>query len=213
MLTRKQMRLLRLIHDFVERTGIAPSFEEMRDSLQLRSKSGVHRMVAALKEKGYIRKLEHRARAIEVLPRALEVLRSTARAPAAIAESALPVPLMGRIAAGVPLEAVPDGAMEVQVPPDLLGRGEHYALEIVGDSMTGLGIMDGDTVIVEKRSTAENGEVVVALVDQSEATLKRFFRRKGVIELRAANPEHPDRRLPPERVQVQGRLRALMRRY
>ena len=213
MLTRKQMRLLRLIHDFVENHGIAPSFEEMRDNLQLRSKSGVHRMVAALKEKGYIRKLEHRARAIEVLPRALDALRATAKNQVAAIESAVPVALMGRIAAGAPLEAIPDGATDVQVPPELLGRGEHYALEIVGDSMTGLGIMDGDTVIVEKRSTAENGEVVVALVDESEATLKRFFRRKGAIELRAANPEHPDRRLAPERVRVQGRLRALMRRY
>lgn len=216
MLTKKQMRLLQLIHNTVEATGVAPSFDEMKDQLNLRSKSGVHRMVVALKEKGFIKRLDNRARALEILPKALNALRAAAsgKAPDSLGATAfVPVAVMGRIAAGTPIEALQDIANEVPVPADLLGKGEHYALEVVGDSMTGLGIMDGDTVVIEKRDSARSGDVVVALVDESEATLKRMYQKAGMVELRAANPQYEDRRLPPERVRVQGRLRALLRRY
>ena len=217
MITKKQMRLLQFIDKSVQTTGVAPTFDEMRDELQLRSKSGVHRMVIALKDKGYIRRLAHRARALEIMPKAVEALRAAANANAQACagggEASIPVAMMGRIAAGTPIEALQDASAELQVPADLLGHGAHYALEVVGDSMTGLGIMDGDTVIIEKREQADNGDVVVALVDESEATLKRLYHKDGFIELRAANPEYENRRLPPERVRVQGLLRALLRRY
>ena len=218
MLTKKQLRLLQFIDTTIKTTGVAPSFDEMKDKLSLRSKSGVHRMVLALKEKGFVHRLENRARALEVLPRAVEALRAAANAnapdeAAGGAEAFVPVALMGRIAAGAPIEALQDGSTDVQVPAGLLGRGEHYALEVVGDSMVDMGIMDGDTVVIEKREDARNGDVVVALVDEAEATLKRMYQKDGLVELRAANPAHEDRRLPPERVRVQGRLRALLRRY
>ena len=213
MLTKKQMRLLQFIHNRVETTGVAPTFDEMRDALHLHSKSGVHRMVLAMQSKGYIHRLAHRAQALEILPKALESLRAAANATDSSGEMTIPVSVMGRIAAGTPIEALQNAATEMQVPPDLLGRGEHYALEVVGDSMTGLGIMDGDVVIIEKRQQANNGDVVVALVDESEATLKRLYHKDGLVELRAANPEHKDMRLPPKRVRVQGRLCALLRRY
>lgn len=216
MLTKKQFRLLELIQHRIRSTGIAPSFDEMKDEMGLKSKSGIHRMVTALKDKGYIARLENRARALEVLPKALDTLRTRASSSASVVASApeaISIPLMGRIAAGSPLEAIEDGTEKVEVPPQMLGKGEHFALQIVGDSMTGIGIMDGDVVVIERRENADNGEVVVALVDGSEATLKRIYRKNGMIELHAENPEYENRIFSPERVRVQGCLRGLLRNY
>lgn len=217
MLTKKQRSLLELIQRRIESTGVAPSFDEMKDEMGLKSKSGVHRMVMALKEKGFIARLENRARALEILPKALDALRTNASsgmssAHASLSE-AISISLMGRIAAGAPLEAIEDGTQEVQVPGQMLGKGEHFALQIVGDSMTGIGIMDGDTVVIERRENANNGEVVVALVDESEATLKRIYRKNGMIELHAENPDYENKILAPDRVRIQGRLCGLLRNY
>ena len=216
MLTKKQRSLLELIQRRIESTGIAPSFDEMKDEMGLKSKSGVHRMVLALKEKGFIERLENRARALEVLPKALDALRPNASPSASGHTSlseAISISLMGRIAAGAPLEAIEDGTQEVNVPGQMLGKGEHFALQIVGDSMMGIGIMDGDIVVIERRENANNGEVVVALVDESEATLKRIYRKNGMIELHAENPEYESKILSPNRVRIQGRLRGLLRNY
>lgn len=216
MLTKKQRNLLELIQRRIETTGVAPSFDEMKDEMGLKSKSGVHRMVLALREKGFIERLENRARALEVLPKALDVLRASASpstSPHASLSEAISISLMGRIAAGAPLEAIEDGTQEVQVPEQMLGKGEHFALQIVGDSMMGIGIMDGDIVVIERRENANNGEVVVALVDESEATLKRIYRKNGMIELHAENPEYENKVLSPDRVRIQGRLCGLLRNY
>lgn len=237
MLTRKQRELLKFIQAKLAETGISPSFDEMKEALGLRSKSGVHRLITGLEERGFIRRLPHRARALEVvrLPEdqtargtaskddrrgvALNVIRGdfTPSLPGAMVvaqnSSSLQLPLYGKIAAGTPIEALRDTSNTVDVPASLLGRGEHYALTVEGDSMVDAGIQDGDTVVIERCDTAENGTVVVALVDNSEVTLKRLRRKGDSIALEPANPSHKTRIFGPDRVRIQGRLIGLMRRY
>jgi repressor LexA len=231
MLTRKQIELLDFIRTRLDRDGVPPSFDEMKDALDLKSKSGIHRLITALEERGFIRRLAHRARAIEIvkLPEAMEkpgfrprVVASTAAPPPARPAAARPVstveavelPVMGRIAAGVPIEAIAHVSHHVAVPGALLsGRGAHYALEVKGDSMIEAGINDGDIVVIREQQTAENGDIVVALVEDQEATLKRFRRRGGMIALEAANPAYETRVYPEHRVRVQGRLVGLIRSY
>lgn len=228
MLTRKQIELLKLIHTRMETEGVAPSFDEMKDALDLRSKSGIHRLITALEERGFIRRLPHRARAIEVLklPDALGKTGFEARVidggavaepPAsalAVEGASLNLPVMGRIAAGTPIEAISEPMHDIAVPGTMLsGRGEHYALEVQGDSMIDLGINDGDIVVIREQTAADNGDIVVALVDDLEATLKRFRKVEGLIALEAANPAYETRMLPASRVKVQGRLVGLIRSY
>ena len=229
MLTRKQLELLDFIQRRMDRDGVPPSFDEMKDALDLRSKSGIHRLITALEERGFIRRLAHRARAIEIvkLPEALE--KKGGFAPRVIegdkvdpprgalsveAAGALELPVMGRIAAGVPIEAISEVSHHVAVPGSMVsGRAEHYALEVKGDSMIEAGINDGDVVVIRSQGTADNGDIVVALVDGHEATLKRFYRRNGMIALEAANPAYETRLLRDDQVKVQGRLVGLIRSY
>ncbi len=229
MLTRKQLELLQLIDARMKRDGVPPSFDEMKDALNLRSKSGIHRLITALEERGFIRRLAHRARAIEVvrMPEAVEgrvarVIDGGAKPAAPAPARARPVsdvdaqelPVMGRIAAGTPIEAISEVSHHVAVPGSMLsGRGEHYALEVRGDSMIEAGIHDGDIVVIREQTTAENGDIVVALVEGHEATLKRFRRMRGMIALEAANPAYETRVLRDDQVQVQGRLVGLIRSY
>ena len=230
MLTRKQLELLDFIRIRMDRDGVPPSFDEMKDALDLRSKSGIHRLITALEERGFIRRLAHRARAIEIvkLPEAMERPgfspgRGAApparprRPPAAVevrVADAMELPVMGRIAAGVPIEAISEVSHHIAVPGAMLsGRGQHYALEVKGDSMIEAGINDGDIVVIREQSTAENGDIVVALVEEQEATLKRFRRKGGMIALEAANPAYETRVLPDHKVRVQGRLVGLIRSY
>ncbi|GAB5468990.1 MAG: transcriptional repressor LexA [Rhodospirillales bacterium] len=234
MLTRKQHELLLYLHDYLEERGVSPSFDEMKDALGLRSKSGIHRLILALEERSFIRRLPNRARAIEVMrlpedlsteakPRGFspKVIQGDFRDPSVpqesadqeAAESSSSIPLYGRIAAGTPIEALRDHANSVEVPPALLGRGEHYALEVEGDSMVEAGIHDGDTVIINRGDTADNGAIVVALIDDHEATLKRLRRKGRTIALEPANASYETRIFPPERVKIQGRLIALLRKY
>jgi repressor LexA len=229
MLTRKQRDLLAFIHKRVQRDGVPPSFDEMKDALDLRSKSGIHRLITALEERGFIRRLAHRARAIEILrlpedlgaqgftPRVIDGDRPDAPPPAGamgVTSDVAAVALMGRIAAGVPIEAISEGGSHIAVPGGMLTRGgEHYALEVKGDSMIDAGINDGDVVVIREQRTADNGDIVVALVDDREATLKRFRRANGMIALEAANPAYETRMLPEDRVRVQGRLVGLIRSY
>ncbi|SDN88905.1 repressor LexA [Lutimaribacter pacificus] len=231
MLTKKQLDLLEFIHKRVQRDGVPPSFDEMKEALDLRSKSGIHRLITALEERGFIRRLAHRARAIEVvkLPEALggkpggpklSVIdgdRPDSRPAAArpLEEvHALELPVMGRIAAGVPIEAIAEVSHHVAVPGAMVsGKGEHYALEVKGDSMIEAGINSGDIVIIRETSVADNGDIVVALVEDQEATLKRFYRRGASIALEAANPAYETRVLPSDMVKVQGKLVGLIRTY
>jgi len=236
MLTRKQYELLVYVNDRLKETGIPPSFDEMKDALDLRSKSGIHRLIKALEERGFIRRLPNRARAIEVvkLPETLQRAAASGAAPRrgfspnviegnlgrvrAIPESAnsnepVLVPMMGRIAAGVPIEAIQTQSHTVGVPPDMLSPGEHFALEVRGDSMIEAGILDGDTVLIRRGDTAETGDVVVALIDEEEATLKRLRKRGASIALEAANPAYETRIFGPDRVRIQGKLVGLLRRY
>ena len=232
MLTKKQLDLLDYINKRVQRDGVPPSFDEMKDALDLRSKSGIHRLITALEERGFIRRLAHRARALEIvkLPESLGGSAShgfAARvidgdmpddAPPAnamgVTLDALEIPVMGRIAAGVPIEAIQHASHNVAVPGAMIsGPGEHYALEVKGDSMIDAGINDGDVVVIRETSTADNGDIVVALVEDQEATLKRFFRRGNAIALEAANPAYETRVLPGDKVKVQGRLVGLIRTY
>jgi repressor LexA len=232
MLTRKQRDLLAFIHKRVQRDGVPPSFDEMKDALDLRSKSGIHRLITALEERGFIRRLAHRARAIEItrLPEDLargstfvpQVIEGSAPAPVNTPARALPVeptyardvPMMGRIAAGVPIEAIGEISHHVAVPGQMLDRGgEHYALEVHGDSMIDAGINDGDIVVIREQTTADNGQIVVALVEGHEATLKRYRRTNGMIALEAANQAYETRLLRDDQVQVQGRLVGLIRSY
>jgi repressor LexA len=233
MLTRKQFELLRFIHERLKETGVPPSFDEMKDALDLRSKSGIHRLITALEERGFIRRLPNRARAIEVikLPESVAHGIGTSRArgftPSVIEgnlgrvrtasedEGGRPVavPVMGRIAAGTPVEAIQTKSHVINMPPDLLSSGDHFALEVRGDSMIEAGILDGDTVVIQRCDTAENGCVVVALVDDQEVTLKRLRRRGASIALEPANKAYETRIFGPDRVKVQGRLVALMRRF
>ncbi|MCQ0988485.1 transcriptional repressor LexA [Jiella marina] len=257
MLTRKQHELLWFIHDRLKETGVPPSFDEMKDALELKSKSGIHRLITALEERGFIRRLPNRARALEVLklpesfrggrpagqartgftPSVIDGSRgaetraaadnaqpSLASAPAAAPGRALrsaaparseavSVPVMGRIAAGVPISAIQNNTHSIQVPPEMLSGGEHYALDVKGDSMVEAGILDGDTVVIRRAETASPGDIVVALVDDEEATLKRFRRRGDTIALEAANPAYETRIFGADRVKVQGRLVGLIRKY
>ncbi|MGQ3674687.1 transcriptional repressor LexA [Xanthobacter sp. TB0139] len=237
MLTRKQYELLRFIHERVTETGVPPSFDEMKDALDLRSKSGIHRLITALEERGFIRRLPNRARALEVVrlpetvtpslagrspargfsPSVIEGNLGRVRPPSENAEEASPegvaVPLMGRIAAGTPISAIQNRSNTLHVPPEMLGSGEHYALEVRGDSMIEAGILDGDTVLIRKCQTADTGDIIVALIDDEEATLKRLRKKGASIALEAANPAYETRIFGPDRVQIQGRLVGLMRRY
>jgi repressor LexA len=238
MLTRKQHELLLFIHERLKESGIPPSFDEMKEALDLASKSGIHRLITALEERGFIRRLPNRARALEVLrlPESISpglapqrkfspsvIEGSLGRRPAESARqpiasnddagSAISIPVMGRIAAGVPIEAIQHKTHSIAVPPEMISGGDHYALEIKGDSMIDAGIFDGDTVIIRHASNANPGDIVVALVDDEEATLKRFRRRGASVALEAANPAYETRIFGPDRVKVQGRLVGLIRRY
>src|SRR5216684_2279695 len=220
MLTKKQHELLLYINQRLAATGVAPSFDEMKDALNLRSKSGIHRLISGLEGRGFIRRLPHRARALEVtrLPEdSAAPLSANGGAvpgtPVAPDTAAVDLPLYGRIAAGTPIEALRDQSSSVAVPGSLLGRGEHYALEVAGDSMIEAGILDGDSVIIQRCDTAENGAIVVALVDNIEVTLKRLRRRGASIALEPANQAYETRIFGPDRVQIQGRLVGLLRRY
>ena len=234
MLTRKQSELLRYIHERLKETGIPPSFDEMKDALDLRSKSGIHRLIMALEERGFIRRLPNRARALEVLrlpesatpaasrggrfaPSVIEGNLGKSR-PVVAGEAGdtglnVAIPVMGRIAAGTPISALQTRSHSIALPPDLLSNGEHYALEVRGDSMIEAGILDGDTVIIKKQDTAESGDIVVALIDDEEATLKRLRKRGASIALEAANPAYETRIFGPDRVQIQGKLISLVRKY
>ena len=244
MLTTKQKELLVFIHARLQETGVPPSFEEMKEALDLQSKSGVHRLIMALEERGFIRRLPHRARAIEVikLPEAMHgaygghgglhggegaasragfspsVIEGSGRraaplAPASFSGHPTSIPLMGRIAAGVPISAIQNHTQDITVPPELIGGGEHFALEVKGDSMIDAGINDGDIVIVRRCETADNGDIVVALVDKEEATLKRLRKKGASIALEAANPNYETRIFGPDQVDIQGRLVGLIRKF
>ncbi|YBV97473.1 transcriptional repressor LexA [Phyllobacteriaceae bacterium JZ32] len=239
MLTRKQHELLLFIHERLKETGVPPSFDEMKEALDLASKSGIHRLITALEERGFIRRLPNRARALEVvrLPDSIAPGLNAQKkfAPSVIEGSlgrnvapvssrprvanddesvaAVSVPVMGRIAAGVPIAAIQNQTHTISLPPEMIGPGDHYALEVKGDSMIEAGIFDGDTVVIKRSDTASPGEIVVALVDDEEATLKRFRRKGASIALEAANPAYETRIFGPDRVRVQGKLVGLIRRY
>ncbi len=249
MLTRKQRELLQFIQERLADSGVSPSFDEMKEALGLKSKSGVHRLITGLEERGFIRRLPHRARALEIMrlaedqrkPSAVKAVKeergrdeqrpkedrrgfapnvihgdftpSISGAMVAAATQTVQLPLYGKIAAGTPIEALRDNSAGVDVPPTLLGRGEHYALMVEGDSMIDAGIHDGDTVVIERVETAETGTIVVALIDNNEVTLKRLRRKGDSIALEPANPTHKTRIFGPDRVKIQGRLVGLMRRY
>ena len=228
MLTRKQQELLLFIHRRLGDGGVSPSFDEMKDALGLRSKSGIHRLITGLEERGFIRRLAHRARAIEIvkLPEALDKGGFTPRVidgdktglpeprgAMPVAADALELPVMGKIAAGVPIEAISHEHHRVAVPGQMVGKGHHYALEVKGDSMIDAGINDGDIVVIRETSTADNGDIVVALVEDQEATLKRFRQQGSTIALEAANPAYETRLFRDDQVKVQGRLVGLIRSY
>jgi len=220
MLTRKQHDLICFINDRLDESGVSPSFEEMKEALALKSKSGVHRLISALEERGFLRRLPNRARALEVLkmPERAEVKKSAPapKAPAVRvpqpANDVIEIPLHGRIAAGIPIEAF-EGSTMLPVPAALLGPGEHYALEISGDSMVEAGIFDGDFALIRRTETARDGEIVVALIDDAEATLKYFRREGAMVRLDPANRAYDAQRYAPKQVRVQGKLAGLLRRY
>jgi repressor LexA len=241
MLTPQQYQLLMFLEKRLKETGVSPSYDEMKDAMELKSKSGIHRLIAGLEERGFIRRLPHKARALEILklPENQDRLDGPLRSDNSkihdlnlqkkqvggleggrgnntdvLPDSeAVELPMFGRIAAGTPIEALRDNSASVDVPASLLGLGEHYALEVDGDSMIEAGINDGDTVIIQRCTTAENGAIVVALVDQEEATLKKLRRKGGSVALEPANRMYETRIFPPERVKVQGRLVGLIRKY
>ena len=236
MLTRKQFELLRFIHERLTEAGVPPSFDEMKDALDLRSKSGIHRLITALEERGFIRRLANRARAIEVIklpesvahgmggsgrargfnPSVIEGNLGKVRpVPAGEDDSArsISVPVMGRIAAGTPIEAIQTKSHVINMPPELLTAGEHFALEVRGDSMIDAGILDGDIALIRRSENADTGDIVVALIDDEEATLKRFRRRGASIAREPANASYEVRILPPNRVRIQGKMVAMVRRY
>jgi len=232
MLTRKQYELLRFINERLKEAGVPPSFDEMKDALDLRSKSGIHRLITALEERGFIRRLPNRARAIEVIkmpeqaasaggarrgftPSVIEGNLGRVVRTATEDEGGRPVaiPVMGRIAAGTPIEALQTRSHTINVPPEMLSSGEHYALEVRGDSMVDAGILDGDMALIQRTESADTGDIVVALIDEEEATLKRFRRRGASIALEPANAAYEVRILPPNRVRIQGKLVSLYRRY
>ena len=241
MLTKKQHELLMFIHERLQAAGVPPSFDEMKEALDLKSKSGIHRLITALEERGFIRRLPHRARALEILrlpegsagmaaaasaaaqrPRGFSpsvIEGSRGRGPSAEitrlpdTSSGMEIPVMGRIAAGVPISAIETQSHSIQVPLEMVSRGEHFALEVQGDSMIEAGILDGDTVILRRTDAADTGDIVCALIDDEEATLKRLRRRGASVALEAANPEYETRIFPPDRVRIQGRLVGLIRTY
>ncbi len=234
MLTNKQYDLLMFIHKRVQRDGVSPSFDEMKEALDLRSKSGIHRLITALEERGFIRRLAHRARAVEIVkmpenhaadtrPRGFtpsviegDGRRASSGPPAAleVTADAVSIPVMGRIAAGTPIEAIQHASHQVGVPTSMLSSGrEHYALEVKGDSMIDAGIHDGDVVVIQRQDTADTGDIVVALVEDQEATLKRLRRRGGAIALEAANPAYETRVYGADQVKIQGKLVGLIRNY
>lgn len=233
MLTKKQLDLLNFIHKRVQRDGVPPSFDEMKEALDLRSKSGIHRLITALEERGFIRRLAHRARAIEIVklpeslggaaqggftPRVIEGDRPDSPPPpgaqAVSSASATDIPLVGRIAAGLPIEAINQNTASVAVPGQMLsGSGDHYALEVKGDSMIEAGINDGDVVVIRETSAADNGDIVVALIEDHEATLKRYMRKGNSVALEAANPAYETRVFTDDKVKVQGKLVGLIRTY
>ena len=230
MLTRKQLDLLEFIHKRVQGDGVPPSFDEMKEALDLRSKSGIHRLITALEERGFIRRLAHRARAIEIVklpealdkgatfvPRVIEGDKADTPPPPAnamaVEANAIELPVMGRIAAGVPIEAISEVSHKVAVPGQMVGKGHHYALEVKGDSMIDAGINDGDVVVIREGNAADNGDIVVALVEDHEATLKRYYRRGHTIALEAANAAYETRVLSEDKVKVQGKLVGLIRMY
>lgn len=232
MLTKKQLDLLEFIQNRVKRDGVPPSFDEMKEALGLRSKSGIHRLITALEERGYIHRLAHRARALEVVrlpeslggpangfaPRVIDGDRNNIPQPASampVSEAqAMDIPVMGRIAAGVPISAISEVSHSVAVPSQMLAaQGNHYALEVKGDSMIEAGINDGDVVVIRETSSADNGDIVVALVENNEATLKRYMRRGDTIALEAANSAYETRVFPVGQIKVQGRLVGLIRTY
>ena len=229
MLTKKQHDLLQFINNHLKSKGVSPSFDEMKDAFGLKSKSGIHRLITGLEERGFIRRLPHRARALEVLQ-----LPENLKQPERLASGFTPnvikggfneepssqgksgviqIPLYGRIAAGLPIEAVRDDTATLDVPVSMLGRGDHYALEIQGDSMIDAGIHDGDIAVIERRDNAENGVIIVALVDDNEVTLKRLRRKGQSIALEPANEQHETRIFGPDRVKIQGHLKAILRNY
>jgi len=234
MLTTKQKELLTFINERLQATGVPPSFDEMKDALSLQSKSGVHRLIIALEERGFIRRLPHRARAIEIikLPEAMTDAASQRRSGLSLIEGSArrapqltspppgyadaragSVPLMGRIAAGVPVSAIQNHTQDISVPPEMVSGGEHFALEVKGDSMIDAGINEGDIIICKRCDTAENGDIVVALVEKEEATLKRLRKKGASIALEAANPTYETRIFGPDQVDIQGRLVGLIRRF
>lgn len=238
MLTRKQLELLLFINERLKEEGVPPSFEEMKGALDLQSKSGVHRLIVALEERGFLKRMPNRARALEVIklpdshtpsltqrksgftPNVIEGNLGKSKPKSQISRDAandstrpVLVPMMGRIAAGVPIAAIQDHTMNISVPPEMLGGGEHFALEVKGDSMINAGIFEGDTVLIRKGDTALNGDIVVALVDDEEATLKRLRKKGDSIALEAANPIYETRIFGPDRVRVQGKLVGLLRKY
>ena len=236
MLTSTQKELLLFINERLKESGVPPSYDEMKEALDLRSKSGIHRLITALEERGFIRRLPHRARALEIIkmPEGLQTgfrnRGSSGFSPAVIEGSRKKgfsedagdsgysshggsIPVMGRIAAGVPRSAIENHSHSINVPDDILSPGEHFALEVKGDSMIEAGILDGDTVVIKKTDTATNGDIVVALVDDEEATLKRFRRKGQSIALEAANPAYETRIFGPDRIRIQGKLVGLIRRY
>ncbi|HEX3700723.1 MAG TPA: transcriptional repressor LexA [Phenylobacterium sp.] len=228
MLTRKQHELLMYIHERIKETGVSPSFDEMKDALGLASKSGIHRLITALEERGFLRRLPHRARALEVTklpsqataaappkgraPFKPQLVEASADAPGA-ANDSRDLPILGKIAAGTPIEAIQQERDRIPVPESLLGAGEHFVLEIQGDSMVGAGILDGDFVVIRRTDAASSGEIVVALVNGEEATLKRLRKKGASIALEAANPAYETRIFGPDQVAVQGKLVGLIRRY
>jgi len=241
MLTEKQKQLLFFIHDRVQDTGVPPSFDEMKEALSLRSKSGIHRLISALEERGFIRRLPHRARALEILrmPGGSSLERNPAESAAvqranarglgvidggqargrmrtssdATGSASVEIPVMGRIAAGVPVSAIQNPSHNINVAPEMLAGGDHFALEVRGDSMIDAGILDGDIVLIQQTQSAENGDIVVALIDREEATLKRLRKKGNSVALEAANPSYETRIFGPDRVDIQGRVVALIRQY
>ncbi|MFD1788917.1 transcriptional repressor LexA [Sphingomonas floccifaciens] len=226
MLTKKQHELICFINDSLNESGVSPSFEEMKEALDLKSKSGVHRLISALEERGFLRRLPNRARALEVLkmperadakaakpaPQPSTSSTFAGKTPPAPANDVIEIPLHGRIAAGVPIEAM-EGATMLPVPAALLGSGEHYALEVSGDSMVEKGILDGDYALIRRTETARDGDIVVALIDENEATLKTFYREGSMVRLDPANRSYDPQRYSARQVRVQGKLAGLLRRY
>ena len=213
MLTRKQSELLTYLSDHMQQHNVPPSFDEMRDALGLASKSGVHRLVSGLEERGYIRRLANRARAIEILKPVTAAAGGVVSRAVETASNLVSLPLLGRIAAGTPIEALSDPTNHLEIPASMVGSGEHFALEIVGDSMVGAGILDGDTVVIQRAETARHGEIVVALINQQEATLKTLLKEPGRVGLEAANPRYETRYFSTGEVEVQGKLAGLIRNY